>query len=67
MKKIQMEVIATDSEFFTQFFRVLTFSSNKIGFYLLWTLLNRVLIPRKTAWILSLISHKEGKVQIGNL
>ena len=49
MKKIQMEVNASDSEFFTQFFRVLTFSANKIGFYLLWTSLNRVFIPCKTA------------------
>ena len=48
-EKNQMELNATGSEFFTQFFHVLTFFTNKISLYLLWTLLNLVLIPCKTA------------------
>ena len=35
-KKIHKDLIATDSEVFTQFSRVLTFSTNKIGFQLSW-------------------------------
>ena len=35
-KKIHKDLTATDNEVFTQFSRVLTFSTNKIGFQLSW-------------------------------
>ena len=60
------EVNATDSEIFTQFSRVFTFSTNESGFKLTLDLIQSGVNSLKTTWILSRISSPEGKVQVGN-